>query len=137
MICINLHNFSCRKIQLHQKLTQVTFQLILMISFSCDTFSFFMPHHWLSSSAMKAGRREVPDSISNRTCRPNRSEFSVVFSENCLVTTQDPLVSPPQRALHLQASVPSETMWALTPSPTNFSAHSRITFEQCTNICKI
>ena len=30
---------------------------------------------------LKTGRREVPDSIPGRACRPNRSEFSVVFSE--------------------------------------------------------
>ena len=29
----------------------------------------------------KTGRREVPGSFLGRTCRPGRSEFSVVFSE--------------------------------------------------------
>ena len=36
------------------------------------------PHQWLRSIT---GRREVPDSVLGRTCRPSRSEFSVVFSE--------------------------------------------------------
>ena len=30
---------------------------------------------------LKTGRREVPGSNPGRACRPNRSEFSVVFSE--------------------------------------------------------
>ena len=40
------------------------------------------PHQWLSGSAQKTGRREVPSSNPGRACRPTRSEFSVVFSEN-------------------------------------------------------
>ena len=59
-----------------------------------------MPHQWPSGSVLKtgalpvaerfsawgegAGRREVPGSISDRACRSNRSEFSVVFSETLL-----------------------------------------------------
>ena len=30
---------------------------------------------------LKTGRREVPGSNPSRVCRPNRSEFFVVFSE--------------------------------------------------------
>ena len=30
---------------------------------------------------LKTGRREMPGSNPGRACRPNRSEFSVVFSE--------------------------------------------------------
>ena len=35
-------------------------------------------HQWLSS---KTSRREVPGSFLGSACRPNRSEFSVVFTE--------------------------------------------------------
>ena len=38
------------------------------------------PNQWQSGSALKAGRREVPGSISGRACRPSRSEISVVFT---------------------------------------------------------
>ena len=31
---------------------------------------------------LEIGRREVPGSSPGRACRPSRSEFSVVFSEN-------------------------------------------------------
>ena len=34
-----------------------------------------------SAETLKTGRREVPGSTPGRTCRPSRSEFSVVFSE--------------------------------------------------------
>ena len=44
------------------------------------------PHQWLRGSALKTGRREVPDSIPGRACRSSRSEFSVVFSETRLNT---------------------------------------------------
>ena len=44
------------------------------------------PHQWLTDSALKIGRREVPDSILGRACRPTRSEFPVVFSETRLNT---------------------------------------------------
>ena len=40
----------------------------------------------LCGSALKTGRREVPGSIPARACRPNYSEFSVVFSETRLNT---------------------------------------------------
>ena len=40
-----------------------------------------LPLQWWSGSAHKTGRREVPGSIPNRACRPNSSEFSVIFSE--------------------------------------------------------
>ena len=33
------------------------------------------PHQWLSGSALKAGIREVPDSIHIRACRPTRWSF--------------------------------------------------------------
>ena len=39
------------------------------------------PHQWLSVSALKIGRQEVPGLVLGRACRPNLSEFSVVFSE--------------------------------------------------------
>ena len=39
------------------------------------------PHQWQSSSAFKAGRREVPGSNYGRVCRLNCSEFSLFFSE--------------------------------------------------------
>ena len=42
----------------------------------------FQPHLWRSGSALKIGRREVPGSISDRACRPSRSEFTVVFLRN-------------------------------------------------------
>ena len=56
-----------------------------------DKSYFNLRHLWRSGSVLKAGRREVPSSISGRACRPNRSEFSVVFSE----TGQDLLKRPP------------------------------------------
>ena len=39
------------------------------------------PHQWPSGSALKTGGREMPGSISGRTCRPSLSELSSVFSE--------------------------------------------------------
>ena len=39
-----------------------------------------------SSSALKAGRREVAGSIPSRACRPSRSEFSVIFYETRINT---------------------------------------------------
>ena len=44
------------------------------------------PHQWLSGSALKIGRREVPGSVLGRACQPGRSEFSMVFSETRLKT---------------------------------------------------
>ena len=64
------------------------------------------PHQWPSSS----GRQEVPGSIPGRPCRPNRSEFSVVFSETRVNTGQDPLERPSLRASHSLAWVPRETI---------------------------
>ena len=46
-------------------------------------------NHFLTSGgvvALKTGRREVPGSNPGRACRPSRSEFSVIFSENRLNT---------------------------------------------------
>ena len=64
------------------------------------------PHQWLSSSALKTGRREVPGLIPCRACRPSRLEFSVVFSETRVNRGQKPLGRPPRRAFHLQSQVP-------------------------------
>ena len=61
----------------------------------------FTPHQWPSGSAPKTGRREMPGSISGRSCRPSRSEFSLVFSETRVNTDKDPLQRPPRRALTL------------------------------------
>ena len=47
---------------------------------------------------LKTGRREVPGSNPGRSCRPSRSEFSMVFSETCVNTGYDPLERPPWRA---------------------------------------
>ena len=55
---------------------------------------FFMPHQWLSGYVLKTGRWEIPDSIPGHTCRPSRSEFSVVFSETPANTGKDPLERP-------------------------------------------
>ena len=41
---------------------------------------FLTLHQWPRGSALKTGRRQVPSSIPGRACRPNRSEFFVVFS---------------------------------------------------------
>ena len=66
-------------------------------------YSFLLnqPHQWPSDSELKAGRREVPDSILGRACRPSRSELSVVFSKNRVNAGLDPLERPPRRASHL------------------------------------
>ena len=40
-----------------------------------------LPYQWRSGSALKAGRRKVPDSILGRASRPSHSEIFVVFSE--------------------------------------------------------
>ena len=63
------------------------------------------PHQWLSGSALKTGRWEVPGSISGGTCRSSREEFSVVFTETCF-TGQDPLERSSQRAFHIQPQAP-------------------------------
>ena len=55
---------------------------------------------------LKTGRQEVPDSIPGRACRPNRLEFSVVFSEIRIDTGLGSLERIPWRARSLQANVP-------------------------------
>ena len=47
-----------------------------------------------SPTSGRAGRREVPGSITGCACRPCRSEFSVVFSETRVDTGWDPLERP-------------------------------------------
>ena len=44
------------------------------------------PHQWRSGSPLKAGRREMPDSIPGRSYQPSCSKFSVVLSETRLNT---------------------------------------------------
>ena len=39
-------------------------------------------HQWLSGSLLKTGRQQAPGSTPGIACKPNRSEFSVVLSEN-------------------------------------------------------
>ena len=48
------------------------------------------PHQWRSGSALKAGRREVLGLIPGCACRPCFLEFSVVFSETCLIRARIP-----------------------------------------------
>ena len=50
--------------------------------YCCHSKSVTRPIHWPSGSALKSGCREVLDSIPNRACRLNLSEFSVVFLRN-------------------------------------------------------
>ena len=45
--------------------------------------------------ALKTGRRQVPGSNPDRTCRPSLSEFSMVFFETRVSTDSDPLERPP------------------------------------------
>ena len=59
------------------------------------------PQHWPSGYELKIGRLKVPGSIPDQACRPNRSEFSVVFSKTCVNTCQNTLERPPRRAFHL------------------------------------
>ena len=56
-------------------------------------------HQWLSGSALKTGRWEMPSSIPGLTCRSSLLDFSVVFSETRLNTGWVPLERPPQKAL--------------------------------------
>ena len=55
-------------------------------------------------------------SVPGRVYRPNRSEFSVFFSETCLNMDQDPLERPRQRAFYLQSQV---TRLTIGLKPTN------------------
>ena len=66
------------------------------------------PHQWSRGCALKTGRRKVPGSIPGRVCRPNRSEFSVVFAETLVNMGQDPLERPP----------PAEGIPPISPGPT-------------------
>ena len=68
----------------------ITFKYLLQYSLSIKRFLshlyvavsvLLLPHQWRSGSALKTGRREIPSSIRDRACQPNRAEFSVVFSE--------------------------------------------------------
>ena len=66
----------------------------------------FLSHQWPRCSALKSGRREVPGSVLDRACRPCRSEFSMVFSETRVNTSQNPLEKPTWRSLFRQVGVP-------------------------------
>ena len=68
-------------------------------------------------------KRKVPDSIPGRACRPNRSKFSVVFSEPRVNTGQDSLGST--------ATGPGPTcgQLALSLQPTN---QPMLTWKHCT-----
>ena len=61
----------------------------------------WQPHQWRNGSTLKAGRREVPDSIPSRACRPSRLDFYVIFSETRVNTGYDPVERPLRRARHL------------------------------------
>ena len=50
---------------------------------------------------LKTGRREAPGSNPGRACRTSHSEFSMVFSETRVNTSQDPLERPTRRTFHL------------------------------------
>ena len=57
---------------------------------------------------LKTGRREVPGSNRGRTCRPSRSEFSVVFSETRVNTGTGSL-----------RKIPTEGIPPIVPGPTS------------------
>ena len=59
----------------------------------------FSPHQWHSDNALVMFKPQP-----GRTCRPNSSEFSVVFFETC-VNSYDSSERLPWRALPLQAQV--------------------------------
>ena len=59
------------------------------------------PHQWLSGSALKTGRQQVPGSIPGSACRPSSSEFSMILSETPVNTGYDPLERSPWRASNL------------------------------------
>ena len=52
-----------------------------------------LPHQWRRGSVLKADRREVPGSISDRGCLPIRLEFSVVFSKTCVNMARIPYIN--------------------------------------------
>ena len=69
-----------------------------------DIFSDFISnstrlHQRLSGSAHKTGRKEVPDSVTDRACRPSRWEFSGIFFKTLVNRSQDPLERSSWRAL--------------------------------------
>ena len=53
------------------------------------------PHQWHSGNAQKLEDERCPGSNPGRTCRPSRSEFSMVFSETRINAGYDPLERPP------------------------------------------
>ena len=69
----------------------------------------FIPTKWLSGSALKTGRGEVPGSIPCRACRLSDSELSVVFYETHLNIVWDPLERPTRRAFHLTPTTQSNS----------------------------
>ena len=70
-----------------------------------------------SGSALKSGRRVGP----GRSCRPNRSEFSVFFSEIRTNKGWDPLERPSQRVNQPAGLDPTGGQLALILQPTNQS----------------
>ena len=51
------------------------------------TFSFNIAlYKYPSGFVLKAGRQGMPGSIPGRNCQPNRSEYSVIFSETLVNT---------------------------------------------------
>ena len=74
------------------------------------------PHQWLSGSALKAGRREVPSYIPGCACRPSHSEFFGAFSETRVNMDYDPLERSPRTACFPWAQVPHADYW---PYPYN------------------
>ena len=94
----NIQKNSCKK-----KKTEIVLASLLPVYFSYFNQIFNRPHQWLSRSAFKTGRQEVPDSIPGLACRPRCLEFLVVFSETLSNTGWDPLKSLPRRAFFPQS----------------------------------
>ena len=66
---------------------------------------------------LKTCRREVPGSIPDNTCRPSRSQFSVVSSETRVNAGWDPLERPPTEGMPPTGQGPTIRQLALNLQP--------------------
>ena len=70
-------------------------------------------------AALKNWQTRGASFILRRACRPTHSKFSVVFSDTCAYTGQDPFERSPRTALRPQAQVSRETIRLKNQQPTN------------------
>ena len=100
-----------------------------IMSYKADTMrsnvSVYAFHHqWPSESGFKAGRREVPGSISGLAYRPSCSEFFVFFSETSHKYWLRSLIMSPTEGIPPDRSRPPAHNWTYTQTPTPNIVHA-------------